>query len=199
MNTKKILIIVLLLMVIGLIFWSSDRNEVSTPTVEEAVLSESNSKPYESAEFGFSFRYPKNYFLEEKDLGNGERYHKVIILTEDTEENRLVREGKSPGREGPTAITIDIYQNNLDNLSIENWLISNDNSNFKLSDGTFEEIFLDGNRAVKYSWSGLYEADTVALRHGGNIISISSTYIFKEEPIRKDFSDILQSFNLKMQ
>ncbi len=195
MSKNKILSIILLIAVIGLVFWySKDNKKEMSPNIE---TDGSDLVVYESSQFGFSFKYPEIYFLEEKDLGNGERYHKAIILTENTEENRLVREGKSPGREGPTAITIDIYQNNLDNISIESWLINNNNSNFKLSNGTFEEVAVDGKLAVKYSWSGLYEADTVALTHKENIISITVTYISKDDFIRDDFVKILESFDLK--
>lgn len=159
-------------------------------------------KRYQSEEFGFEFYYPKNYFLEEREVGDGHRTHYLIMLTEDTEENRLVREGNPPaggaGREGPIAITIDIYQNNLDQLTLEQWLKETNNSNFKLSpDGKYSYITVAGRKAVLYRWSGLYEADNVAFVKGDNVYSIAVTYIAKEDLIRNDFALLLGSIQFK--
>ncbi len=155
-------------------------------------------KRYQSDKFGFEFYYPKNYFLEEREVGDGHREHYLIMLTEDTEENKLVREGKSPGREGPIAITIDIYQNNLDALTLEQWLKETNNSNFKLSsDGIYSHISVAGQKAILYKWSGLYEADNVAFIKGDRIYSIAATYIAPDDVIRNDFALLIGSFQLR--
>lgn len=161
------------------------------------IMDDGGKKYYENGKYGISFSYPENYFLEEKEIGDGHRYHYLISLTDDTEENRLVREGLSPGREGPVAITFDFYQNNLDNLSLENWLVGTNNSNFKLSDGTYAKTELSGAEALFYKWSGLYEADVYAFSHSGNIVAATVTYIDPEEQIRKDFKKVLDSVVLK--
>ena len=154
-------------------------------------------KYYVNEKFGISFRYPGNYFLEEKEVGDGHRYHYLITLTDDTEENRLVREGKSPGREGPVAITFNIYQNNLDMMSPESWLKGTNQSNFKLSDGNYQKTAVAGKEALSYKWSGLYEADALVFSHGDNLISATVTYIEPSEKIRTDFPDIVSSIMLK--
>ena len=150
---------------------------------------------YNSSKFGFRFSYPKKYFLEERELGDGHRYHYNITLTEDTEENRLVREGKSPGREGPVAITIDLYQNNLDNYTADGWIKGTNNSNYKLSpDGTLDEVTVSGILGLRYRWSGLYEADNIVIARPDNVYSFAVTYIFPDEAIRTDFERILKTF-----
>ena len=152
-----------------------------------------NWNVYKNAEFGFEFRYPKTYFLEEREIGDAHRGHYLVMLTDDTEENRLVREGKSPGREGPVAVTFDIYQNDLDRVSLAEWLTGTNNSNFKLGDGTYATSTIAGREAVVYKWSGLYEADNVAFVHANSIFSAAVTYIDPNEGIRKDFRRILST------
>jgi len=156
------------------------------------------NKTYSSSKFDFSFSYPKTYFLEEKEVGNGERGHYVIILTADTPENKAVREGRSPGREGPIAITIDIYQNNLDKLSIENWIRNVNFSNFKFSDGTLASTTIAQEPALEYYWSGLYEARSIVFAHGGNIFSVVATYMNPSDMTLSDLPAILESWQFNI-
>ena len=182
----------ILFLIGGVIFFlgASDimisRDDNSTPTM----------RTYQNTEHGIAFEYPAKYFLEAKEVGNGERWHFSIMLIEDTEENRAVREGRAPGREGPVAISFDLYQNNLDNLSLESWLKSTSASNFKLSDGTYINTMVAGRDAIKYHWSGLYEADNVALATHNAILSIAVTYIDPAESIRQDFENILDTVRI---
>ena len=147
-------------------------------------------KVYESEKFGMRFRYPETYYMETKELGDGHRGHFLIMLTEDTEENRLVREGKAPGREGPIAITFDLYQS-PETLDPVLWMKGHSGSNYKLSDGTYQEITLAGKPAVSYSWDGLYRADNMAVNHQDYVMSIAVTYLTPEDSIRKDYFNIL--------
>ena len=149
-------------------------------------------KTYSNEEYGISFQYLSNYFLEEKEVGDRHRKHYQIIITEDTEENRRLREGEeTTPREGPTAMTIDIYQNNIDKLPLYKWLTETNQSNFKLSDGSYMSITLASKEAVSYSWNGLYQGDTVALEHSDNIIALSVTYLNLEDKIRAVFKNVV--------
>lgn len=160
---------------------------------EESTLPENDSqenwKTYSSARFGFDLKYPTYYILEEKEIGSGERYHYAIIIREDKE---IPING-----EGPVAITIDVYQNNLDNQTLLNWITSNNNSNYKLSNGTHEATIIGGKEALQYNWSGLYEADTIVTRTKNDIIAFTVTYIDPEEKMRKDFSSIIPTVSFK--
>ncbi len=149
---------------------------------------------YVSPNTGVSFSYPATYFLEEKSVGNGERAHYSIILTEDTEENRAVREGGTPGREGPTAITIDAYQNNLDRYTADQWIQNTSESNFKLSpDGKLSATDINGVPATAYRWSGLYEGKTTVVAFPAYVFAFSVTYLTPDDQIVKDFDGVTLS------
>lgn len=161
-------------------------DRVSENPVEERVS-------YTSSDYGLTFLYPKSYFIVERDLGNGERYHHQIALYKDTQENRDVIAGKSPGREGPVSITFDIYQNNLDNLTPEVWVKNTSSSNFKLSDGVLTPATVSGTEALSYRYSGLYENDALVFAHKGNMVLAGVSFITPEEEIRVVFSDVIES------
>lgn len=149
---------------------------------------------FTSSSTGISFIYPGTYHLEEKNTGTGERSRFTIVLMEDTEENKAVRDGTAPPREGPVTITIDAFQNNLDSYTAESWIRGTNDSNYKLSpDGVIEETAISGEKALKYRWSGLYEGETYALAQGDWIFALSVTYMSKEDLIRTDFQKILDT------
>lgn len=149
-------------------------------------------KSYSNDIYGINFEYPANYFLEEREVGTGERGHYQIMLTEDTEENRRLRQGEATiAREGPTAITIDFYQNNIEKLELYKWLTETNQSNFKLSDGSYMSLTQSGKEAVSYTWDGLYTGDTVALLYKDNIVALSVTYLGPDDEIRKDFKNVV--------
>ena len=151
-------------------------------------------KMYRSEALGIAFDYPAHYYLEEKNLSTGARTRYALILTEDTEENRAVREGTAGPREGPTAITIDIFQNNLDNYTTEKWVRGTNDSNFKLSpDGVLTATLLGGEAALTYRWSGLYEGETVAVARPDFIYAASVTFLTPEDTTRDDFDKVLES------
>lgn len=179
------------------LFNSEDQPEIVSFDIVTDEHENVSFREYSSTTLGLAFKYPSHYFLEEKNTGTPQRGRTTIILTEDTEENRLVREGKSPGREGPVAITIDIHQNNLDNLSAEAWIRGSNDSNFKLSNGLLTSVMLGGYPAIQYVWSGLYEADNVVSAANGNLYSLSVTYIAPNDQIRNDFRELLKTVSLQ--
>lgn len=187
MSVKKVSSIAALLVVlIGLIWFSRTQN----------VSTDNSIKTYKSISYGISFLYPENYFLEEKPTGNGERSRYTITITEDTKENRLVREGKTEAREGPVSITIDVFQN-LENQSAESWIKRTSYSNYKLGDGNILPITLGGKDALSYRWSGLYEGNSVVFVHKGNVIMMSVTFLSPTDPIVDIFESILETTTLE--
>lgn len=173
--------------------WNASKNKEMTQEQTEAQ----NTKVYASEEFGISFEYPDKYFLEEKSLGNGERIHHTIILTEDTEENRMVREGQAPGREGPIAITIDIFQNDVHYLRAEDWVKNNNSSNWKLPpDEDMSESEISGLPAVTYPWSGLYEGRSVVALTEDFIYMFSETHMSPQDFTVSDFDSLLRTVEI---
>lgn len=172
---------------------------VSNGSIEitEFEIVEPAEKQLSLPNYGLSFEYPSKYFLEQRKTGNGERDRYSIILTEDTEANRQIREGQGPPTEGPVSINIDIYQNNLDGLTAEQWIKNSSFSNFKLSpDEKISTTTVSGRPALAYRWSGLYEADNIVVATNDYIYSFVVTYIDPAEQIRKDFNTVLGSVNL---
>jgi len=154
---------------------------------------ETQTVTYLSEEIGLSFEYPADYFLEKRTLGTGERLQYAIVLAEDTEENRRVFAGEEPGREGPPTITISIFQNNLDNYTTNGWIRGTSFSNFKLSDGVLRETTVDGEPALAYGATGLYENDNVVIARGDFVYMFTVFYLSEDDRIRADFSKLLDT------
>ncbi|HWO07745.1 MAG TPA: hypothetical protein VNM40_04170, partial [Candidatus Paceibacterota bacterium] len=95
--------------------------------------------------------------------------------------------------EGPPAITIDIYQNNLDNQTAEEWIRNSSVSNFKLGDGTLSSTTVGGNPALSYRWSGLYEGTTIVVAQPDWIYAFSVTYFEPGAEIVQDFVRVRDS------
>lgn len=195
MNKKLLpLIIIVALGGIGSAFfaWKEKQNTPTLPPVFEPV----NAKEYRSDVYGIAFAYPHDYFLDEYEMGDAHRARHSIVLSEDNETNRAIREGRMMETEGTPSITIDIYQNNLDKQTTEEWVTGSAYSNFKLGDGTFESVTVAGVSALHYFWDGLYRGESLVFAHKGNIIMLSGTYLEPADRIRGDFGAVVQSFRL---
>ena len=99
------------------------------------------------------------------------------------------------GGEGPTTINLDIYQNNLDNLSIERWIKETSNSNYKLGDGKLTSTSVDGLDALTYNWDGLYQGQTIVFAYKDNIYALSATHMTPNDQILKDFDLVYNTFD----
>ena len=153
---------------------------------------ESNSSVYMNDTYDISFEYPDTYELQEREVGNGERYRYAITLIDKEALANIPQNG-----EGPPAINVEIFQNNLDKLSVETWVRGTNFSNFKLSpDGTLTVGTVAGTPALSYIWDGLYRGRSVVVAHKGNIIMLSVQWLTEEDAIIKDFADLLTSFDL---
>jgi len=172
----------------GMVFWSVEQ---SVPTER---IGASAMKIYSSQRFGFSFEYPARYFVDEREVGNGEREHYAIVLAEDTPENRAMFNGTAIGaRDGPPTIAIDIYQNNLDRLTALAWTKNTSDSNFKLGDGTYSTMTFLGAGAVSYRASGLYELSNLVLAKNDRIYKLSVAWLTPRDGMMEGFKKILQT------
>lgn len=185
---KKIIIAVLVVLA-GFALWRFVGVEENTGKVTETTSTE----VYTSDEYGISFAYPNLYYLNVQDNSTGERKQVDIILVEDTPENRAALNGETPGREGPTAITISLYQNNLDKLSAEQFVKNNVDSNYKLGNGTLVSTTKGILEGVEYTWSGLYEGKSFVVSRPDYVYMFSVTRLDSSDRILQDFDALVSS------
>lgn len=162
-------------------------------SVESPVTEGRGEQTYTNETYGISFTYPGTYVLEERDVGNSERWHHVITLMDREAAANIPQNG-----EGPTAITIDFIQNDINTLSIGDWVANDSRSNFKLSpDGELIHTTIAGKEALTYTWDGLYRGQSIVFAHKNAIVMISVTHLSLSDQIRVDFSNFLSSLRLQ--
>ena len=182
-----ILVVLVVTLLVGGYIWQN--KDSKAPTQEE----ETQNQIYENTDYGVSLTYPDSYVLEERELGTGERWHHNITIMDREAAANILQNG-----EGPPSITIDIVQNDLDGLSVSDWINNDSRSNFKLLlDGTHTSAIVAGKEATRYAWDGLYRGESVVFEHKGNIIMASVSSFEPTDKIYADFGGILSSFQLK--
>ncbi len=174
---------------VGYILYSSGalsgvRTDVTIPV---------STQTYNNAEYGIEFKYPDSYVMQERDAeGSALRKHHTIVLMDKTAAANIPDNG-----EGPTTITVDIFQNDLEKYTPEVWIRNTSDSNFKLSpDQRLTQLQIAGKSALGYTWDGLYKGDSVVLDHKTNIIMVSATYNSTSDQIYKDFAYVLATLRL---
>lgn len=150
------------------------------------------TREYTSRVYRFSFIYPSRYHLEEKHAGTPERPQLATVLVENTEENLALLAGTAtePPREGPTAITVDAYQN-PNGLSPEEWAKSD--TNWILSDKRTDLVSVGGEDGFLFYWDGLYAGKSAVVTHGNYAYVFSVTWITAHDRIVRDFETLLKS------
>lgn len=180
------IVIVLALLAAGAIFYGG---AAFTPPATEAPV-----QTYANDGLGIAFAFPVGYLLSEEDANTAEMRTHTITLIREADAVPVVA-----GGEGPTAITVSVLKDATrvepygDVLSV---LQSSNTYNFQLGDGTYERTTVDGADAVHYTWSGLYEGESTAFIHNGQVMVVSVTYMSPSDQIRMDYFDLLSSFRL---
>jgi len=188
MKTILTILAVIALLVAGNYIYAKMNNTVATPDTN----GQSALGTYHSATYGISFQYPDSYVLAERESGNGERAQHTITLMDKTAAANI-----PVGGEGPPAITIDIFQNNLEKQTVENWINNSSASNYKLSpDGTLTQASVAGAPALAYGWDGLYRGASIVFAHKQNIVMLSMTSLTAEDQIIFDFANLVASMRL---
>lgn len=175
-------------------YWLLSDQAVQVPTPDTSTSTPGASlKTYSSPEYGIEFRYPSSYQLTERDLpGSSQRRHHVVTLM------RITDLPAPQGGEGPPAISIEMIQNDLDDLTTEEWIKNSSASNFKQSvDGKLSSTTIAGQQSLTYTWDGLYRGDTTAIARPSYVYAFTSTYLTPEDGIRRDFEDILRTVVFK--
>lgn len=176
-------ILVLIIVLTGVYLWMVASTEAPQTLVMET---------FDNATYGISFKYPSTYALQEREVGDGHRYHYMITLIDKEALANIPQNG-----EGPPAITVDIFQNNLDQLSIEEWIRGTNFSNFKLSpDGAISSTTVASAPSLSYTWDGLYRGRSIVFVHDNNIVMISVTLLTPQDQIVGDFDQIVSSVAL---
>lgn len=185
---RSLILIVLAIVIVGAGAYAFFAKKALSPTDDLSADLTNADVRYASTEHNIYFMYPKGYVLTEQEVGNGEREHHMTMLV------RKGDEVAPEGGEGPVAITVDIYDNSSDKLSVMDWMKNTNQSNFKLGPGTYDTEQVAGETAYSYTWSGLYEGRTTVLAHGTDIVAISVTYMDPSDGILVAYGDVVASF-----
>jgi len=189
------IVVVVVVVLVGVLYFTG----ALTPGPSAPLGGEPNfvSRTYSNSMSGLSFSYPSRYYLVEREVGNAERRHYQILLVDDTPQNRDLIAGKIPGTEGPIAVTVDIYQNNLDKMTTEEWVTGTNDSNYKLGSGATTSVNIGGLQGLSYTWDGLYQGQTVAVANSKNVYAFSATYNSLEDHTIKDLPLILTTVKIQ--
>lgn len=192
MNTNTaIAVVVALVIVIGGFFLFGGQQ---VPMPADTQNSKASMVPYENADYALNFQYPSNLYLHERsDAGTPERPQLALFLVADTQENRDLLNGvTTEPREGPTGITVDVYQN-PENLSAADW--AQKDTNWTVANSSAEPVTVNGREGITYNWSGLYEGKTVVVTNNGKAYVFSVTWMSPEDQILKDYDMVLNSLS----
>ncbi len=141
-----------------------------------------------SSEEGVSFMYPDTYELSSHtSTKNGQHWDSLVLLPKGYV---APQDG-----EGPPSITMSVFPN-TEGLGLEAWIKNDARSNYQLStDGKLTSILIDGEPALVYAHSGLYEADAIAVEHNGKIFLFEAGWQSTQDTIRADFKRLYSSIN----
>lgn len=161
---------------------------IDRPLIETdgAAAPDAIEERYSSEALGLSFAFPGRYDLTEKDLSSGHRNRHSLVLIED---------GYVPPQdgEGPTAVTIDVFQNDLDGYTASGFATGASDSNWKLGPGALTPRTVGGEEGVEYTWSGLYEGRSVVVARPDYVYMFSVTRMGEDDPILEAFDRVLET------
>lgn len=151
---------------------------------------------YTNATYGVTFKYPSTYILSETKITDSSLADGRMIT--------LLEKGVTipEAGEGPTAITLAIYENNLatlpDEHPLDTWIRVTPESNFKLATQAIpNKLTIAGNEARAYAWDGLYQGISYVISHNNTILMFSVTYNGQgDTQKREDVTSILKSLTL---
>lgn len=175
------IVVVLALIAAGAIFYAGPLLMASP----EAAL----RQYYSNERFGLSFSYPTGYVLTETAGASSTDPYRIAIVRES--DAQAVVENS----EGPTAIFIEAYPLTA-STSLEAFLTSETRSNLALGNGVLEPLTLNEVPGFSYTWSGLYEGVTAALKHRDYALLFSATFNSPTDSILEDFRTLLDSVRL---
>jgi hypothetical protein len=187
MYMKGLIAGIVILVLLGLGNFLINWQKQPTSTVPNAPL---GVLTYESPAAGITFTYPSTYRVEARSDGfDGQTIAVMTLINKD-----VVIPDYS---EGPPAISI-IAVPNPSNMPLDQWVRSKSISNFALSiDQKLSATTVEGEPALAYTHSGLYESDAVAFVHNGKVYLLSVGWADAQDAIRSDFQNLLKTITFK--
>lgn len=158
----------------------------------------SSQKTYQNKEFAFSFSYPNNYILENKDIQNISLY----LTLWDKKDYQYMRspEGKKENHPPGRYIDVLVYPN-PERLSALEWAKTSNMSGFNsvTRQGEAKNINIAGQSGISYISCGLYCGDTILFTARDNryVFSLFATSYEESDPILKDFETVKSTFKLE--
>jgi hypothetical protein len=149
------------------------------------------------------FEYPdgeEGYVLIDQPSNESEpNLIKRLVLMNKAEYQSLlddINNGRD-GREGPPAITVQVFSN-PSNLSVMEWVEQNPGaSHFPLLMGEFGEVNIAGTTGVTYEADGLYASRNTVFAARNQIYMISGGFLNRESAIYRDYETVRNSITLE--
>ncbi len=152
---------------------------------EEKYISEWDS--YISNRFGFAFDNPGGFFIDRTNENySSDEGH---IGVHEMKNWDFITKPAGPSG-GPASIGISVYLNS-DNLELLEW--AEKNVSYSNYDGTYSDVSVGGNKAIRYKWEGMESGETVLLLNpeGDLVIAINTSVI---DSLIAPYEFILKSF-----
>lgn len=166
------------------------QSPTSTPT--EADDTSATPNQYRNEVYGFTIAYPEGYVISGKPPYEGaDPTAKEQIELWQQEDLETIQDRMDELTELPPNITIQVYDQVADR-PLSSW-------KYELSHDDARTIAMDGQEAIAYSSTGLYEQDNVLVGtpDGKYVLQFSVGYFDAESPMRDDFQAIVQSLSFE--
>ena len=211
MNKLLIGVFALVLIAVGAYFAFKDapvpEEEIETATSSSPIIepednpfSGRQTQLFNEPELSVSFHYPSDadgYTLvdtSEQTGGMGE-FMKFISLYQ-TEEWEEFQNATSP-REGPPSISLMVVPVGTFD-SPETWVKGSELSNFQLSGTEVGHTTVNGLKAYRYRYDGLYQAEATALVANSNAYVLTVSYNDEEDSIYADYEAMLETLEIRV-
>lgn len=147
-----------------------------------------------------------NFFLEYRQAPDGYNLKEEEEIPEDVAAVfNLIRKKDAeamalnqPPAEGPPVISIQIIPN-PDKLPLRDWLNQNQYANFDLKTSEPQIVAVEDYSGLKYSWSGLYDNDTIAVWFQDDVFLFNVGYSGPNDPIRQDFDKFMLTLDFMVE
>lgn len=198
MTPKRTFLVMVMLFVAiaGGLYYATSRPVVA-PAPGEALPQPENAPETQTQRYtsftGLSFTYPADYIAITPEFPD-EAAQEVVTLFTKSDYEEL--QASTEPREGPTAISLQVFSNEA-NLAPQEWVAQNAGlANYSEALAAPRAVSVDDQDALRYRFTGLYEGDAVAVAHGGYLYLFSVTWMDAAAEIRGDFESVLASVSL---